>query len=326
MRTIPRLTNDVVAECLDLAVLAPSIHNTQPWRFHVRGRDIDVLADRDRQLSVSDPSGRQMMISVGAAIFNLRVGLLAHGRLPILRLLPEDAPGVAARITAGPATVPSGTVQALASAVRRRHTNRQPFQGTAIPWGVLDGLITATVAERAGLAAVGPVVRDAILRLTRTADERLRSRTAYRTELCAWTGYDGLRIDGVPVSAYGPRDIARRIPQRDFGLSRPGMDPGVASFEVSPRLLVLTTSEDSPRHWLQAGQALERVLLTATVRGLVATPMNQALEVPRMRRLVTNQTAGRYAQMILRVGYAVPTGPTPRRGWRDALVGDAERT
>jgi nitroreductase len=325
MRPIPRLTNDIVAECLDLAVLAPSVHNSQPWRFRVRGRDLEVLADRDRQLTTVDPSGRQMMISVGAAIFNLRVGLLAHGRLPVLNLLPEDAHGtVAARITAGPSTVASGTVQALANAIPRRHTNRLPFHSTAIPWGVLDGLITAAAAERATLNAVGPVVRDAILRLTRTADERLRTRSAYRAEIAAWTYRDTQRSDGVPAQAFGPRDLGRRLVQRDFALARPTFDPGAASFEVNPRLLVVTTTEDSPRAWLQAGQALQRILLTATVRGLVATPMNQALEVPRMRRLVTNQTAGRFAQMILRIGYAVPTGPTPRRPWRELLVSDAD--
>src|SRR5689334_11811216 len=73
------------------AVAAPSIHNSQPWRFRLHMGAVDVLLDRERQMHVADPSGRELTLSVGAAVFNLRVAMLAGGRQPILTTWPDPA-------------------------------------------------------------------------------------------------------------------------------------------------------------------------------------------------------------------------------------------
>lgn len=311
-RRIPRLPVDTVAECLHAAAAAPSIHNTQPWLFRVRGREIEVWADRDRQLSILDPVGRQMFISVGAAIFNLRLALLARGRIPVLRLLPE--PGhheLAARIQAGPTTAPSPTAAVLAAAITRRHTNRRPFRSTAVPWPVLDDLVGAAAAEGARLTVADPIVRDAILSLTWTADEIFGRSESYHAELDAWTGGGPERRDGIPAYAYPPRDTRGRLPLRHFGPS-----PEAVAFERRPTLVRLTTHDDTPYDWIRAGQALQRVLLTATTRRLVASPVNQALEVAELRRLVSGHG---FAQMVLRIGYGDPSRATPRRALFDVV-------
>lgn len=321
-RAVPTspLSAKAVADCIGAATRAPSIHNTQPWRFQVGRRDIEVSVDRDRQLAALDPTGRQMFMSVGAAVFNLRLALLTHGRVPVQRLLPDPTrPDLVARIQTCPTTVPTATAVALAAEVDRRRTNRLPFRPTAVPRSVLDDLIGAAAAEGARLTPAEPVVRDAILALTRTADERLRKQAAYRDELAAWTGGGGLRRDGVPAYASGPRDVAQRLPLRQFGRCH-----GPAAFE-RPTLVVLLTCGDTPYHWVRAGQALQRVLLTATARGLAASPVNQALELPDLRRLVTDQEAGHYAQAILRLGYGEPVRPTPRREVHDVLTADTPR-
>ncbi|GLH99711.1 Acg family FMN-binding oxidoreductase [Phytohabitans aurantiacus] len=313
--TITAPSVDVIAECVHAAVQAPSIHNTQPWRFEAHGRDIDVYADRSRQLSVLDPSGRQLLMSVGAAVFNLRLALFVHGRMPVQRLLPDPArPDLVARVSAGPTTVAASTAQILAAAIPHRHTNRFPFQPAAIPWPVLDELIGAATAEGATLNHAEPVVRDAILAVTRTADDRFRARTDYQAELAAWTSTAPDRRDGVPADVCGPTDLAYRLPLREFC-------PPVhqATFERHPALMILATRGDTPYHWLRAGEALQRVLLTATARRLDASPLNQALEIPGLRRLVTDQSAGRYAQTILRMGYGGPVPATPRRPLAEVL-------
>jgi nitroreductase len=311
-RPIPRLPADAMTECLRAGMAAPSVHNTQPWFFRVRGREIEVWTDRSRQLSIVDPVGRQMFVSVGAAIFNLRVALLARGRIPVLRLLPEAGRHeLAARIQAGPATAPSPTAAALASAITRRHTNRRPFHSAAVPWPVLDDLIGAAAAEGVRLTVADPIVRDAILSLTWTADGILRRDAAYRAELDAWTGGGPDRRDGIPAYAYPPRDTTGRLPLRHFGPS-----PEAAAFERRPTLVRLTTRHDNPYDWIRAGQALQRVLLTATTRRLSAAPLTQALEVATVRRLVSGQG---YAQMLLRIGYGDPTRGTPRRALSDVL-------
>lgn len=83
---------------------------------------------------------------------------------------------------------------------------------------------------------------------------------------------------------------------------------------------MLNSARDEPTDWLRAGQALRRVLLTATVRGVAATPMTQPLEIPRLRRLLGDTRAGRFAQVILRLGYAPPGAPVPRRPLADVLM------
>lgn len=318
-----RLSIDALAACVEAAAAAASIHNTQPWRFETRGAAIDVLADRDRQLAVLDPDGRQLLMSVGAAVLNLRVAMLAHGTLPTSRLLPDPRrPDLVARLLPGPAVVPNHTVRTLAAAIPRRRTNRLPFRATAVPTSVLGDLIDAATAEGAWLRVVGPAVREALFELTAKAETRLLRHPSYRAELTAWTGGPPGRCDGLPRGALGPRDREGRVPLRDFSVGTPDLDQGDACFERHPRIVVLATRGDTPAQRIRAGQALERVLLTATARGLSVTPMNQALEVPQLRRLVTDLHEGWYAQAILRLGYGGPVPRTPRRRL-DEILGSA---
>jgi nitroreductase len=307
--------------CLEAAVLAPSVHNSQPWRFRLRHAGIDVLADRSRRLAVVDPSGRELLISVGAAVLNLRVAILGHGRVPILRVLPDRCePDLVARVTLGPVTVADPTVRALLAAIPRRHTNRRPFTAASVPGPVMDELVAAAAAEGAALAIADPIGRDAILGLAATAEDWQRTEAGYRDELTAWTAPPYGRHDGVPAHAFGPHDRYESVPLRDFGLTQPGLHRGDATFEAHPTVLVLRTAADGPRDWVRAGQALQRVLLTATVRGVATTPMTQPLEVPEIRGLLTDPARHRYPQLILRVGYGRPAVASPRRPLAEVLV------
>jgi nitroreductase len=311
-----------IADCLNAAVAAPSIHNSQPWRFRLRGGGIDVLSDPERQMHVVDCSGRQMLISVGAALFNLRVALLAHGRVPVVRLRPDPAqPHYVARVARGSSVVPGFTARALASAIWRRRTNRLPFARRAVPRPALDDLVRAAGVEGATLTVAGPLERELILNLTRAANDRQRRDAGYRAELTAWSQGPASRCDGVPASAWGPTDRRQRIPLRDFGLTVAGADRSVFSFESRPTLLVLSTRGDSPYRWIRAGQALERVLLTATVRGLATTPLAQCLELADLRSLVPAGRADLKAQVILRLGYGQRVLSTPRRPLCEVVVG-----
>jgi nitroreductase len=312
-----------LTSCVRAATAAPSIHNSQPWRFRIRAGGIDVYADWSRRLEVIDPSGRELLISVGAAILNLRLALHRQARTPALALFPDPADrALVARVTPGAAAEPSPSARALADAIPRRHTNRRPFAAAAIPADVLDELAHAARAEGATLRVADAVGRNAILSLVRAADQQWRSQGVYRTELAAWTRPARGRADGVPVHAIGPWDALEALPLRDFGLTQPQLRRPVEPFEPYPTIAVLATPGDTAERWVAGGQALQRVLLTATLRGLAATPMSQPLEIPALRELVTDTASGQWAQVILRLGYAPPTTPTPRRPLAEVMLAD----
>ena len=309
-------------ECLIAATAAPSIHNTQPWLFRLRGDTVEVLVDRRRQLATLDPDGREMFVSVGAAVFNLRVAVRAQGREVGVRLMPDrNEPDLVARLSMGDPAAPPGAAVALAAAIPRRHTNRRPFADKPVPFGIIEELSGAAVAEDAVLLPVDPALRTGVLSVTRTAENRMRADPRYRAELAAWTTPGGVgRRDGVPRQAFGPRDVDSALPLRNFALGH-GVPTTIVRFEPNPTLILLFTVGDSPADWLRAGAALERVMLTGTLRGLAATPLTQLLEVPRLRALLADSITGQMIQTVLRIGYpTTPTLATPRRPIGEVIV------
>jgi nitroreductase len=312
----------VLRECLQAAIAAPSVHNTQPWLFQVRPGGVDVYADRRRALPVIDPRGRELLISVGAATLNLRVAILAHGRVPVQQLWPDRRrPDLVARVTIGPHTTAPETARRLAQAIPHRHTNRRPFSGVLVPGEVLTELADAAAVEGATLVLADPEVRHGVLSLVRTAESRWRNDPAYWNELATWTAEQAERRDGVPPAAFGPWSAMEIVPLRDFGLIQPVRGRYAADFEDSPTIAMLYTAGDSPDQWVRAGQALERVLQTATVRGVASTPMTQPLEIPELRDLLTDRSGGHVAHAILRLGYGQPGTPSPRRSVDECLIG-----
>lgn len=320
---------DVEAVVAD-AVLAPSIHNTQPWRFHAHGDSVEVLADTGRTLRVVDPTGRALLLSVGAAVLTLRLSVLVRlGREPVVRLLPDGHPAHVATVRVAGRRAPSPVDLALHTAVPRRRTRRDPFEARALPREVVERLVTAAHVEGAGLRLLSGDAARWVLELTGEAERQWRADPAFRAELARWTSEDPESDEGVPLAASGPRDHLAHLHPRDFAAGRPWPGRPVARFEPHPQLAVLTTTNDRPADQLRAGQALQRVLLTATDAGLGVGLLHQPLEVPDLRRLLRDPSSGPESpQMVLRLGYA--PGPTPpavhRRPLAEVLSFDSDET
>ncbi|AGL16946.1 nitroreductase [Actinoplanes sp. N902-109] len=316
--TAPHRT--VLTDCVRQAVQAPSLHNSQPWRFRLgRGR-IDVYADRGRRLTVLDPAARELMMSVGAAVFTARLALRAAGFASVVDLFPDAAePDLVARLTAVRQAPPTAVAQALAEAVGRRHTNRWPFIRAAVPARTVAALQDAARREGTELGLVGPEARHGVLDLARWADGRLRMMPGYRTELTRWVAGPPSRRDGVPAWAMGPDDPRAGVPVRHFAELLPFPLP-VGHFETEPTVLLLSTGGDTVFEHIAAGQALQRVLLTATWLGLAAMPISQPLELSTTRDKLSGTGPGSTAQILLRVGYGRPVRATPRRPLEDVLL------
>jgi len=303
-------------------VRAPSLHNSQPWRFRLRAGSIEVLVDPDRALPATDPRGWAAHIACGAAAFNARLALAVAGTPARTLLRPDHSePLLAARLSPGPARPASPAEARLFDAVPRRHSNRQPFWATPVPADVRAALVAAATAEGAWLELlVGMTSLSAVVEIVAAADRVLRRDERYQAELTDWA-----RVieapDGVPVAvaavAAEPQDL---LPQRAYGDRRraAGRD-----YEPEPLVAVLGGAGDTAADRIAAGQALQRVLLTATAAGLACSMVSQPIEVPAAREHLRRALHRHGApQLLLRLGYGVPGSPTPRRPLDDVLTAE----
>jgi hypothetical protein len=329
--SVNTLGTTTVTALVEDAAAAPSMHNAQPWRFRFLREDgeIQLYSDLRRAMPQADPTTRGLHLGCGAALFNLRVAVAHTGWAASTTLLPDPAePRLLAvvRLT-GPAPGEKGVEEDLTSlypAISRRHTSRRPFTDEAVPRAVRDALSAAALAEGARLVFPDAWHVHMLLELVGDAEGRDTDDTAASDELRRWTRMgrepSDAAGDGVPEYAFGPRRLSGRAPVRDF--AGRSLVPGraAAAFENTPQLALLGTASDRPRDWLLAGQAMERVLLQATLDGLATSLTSQALEWPELRWAVRDpQSAMGFVQMVLRLGYG-PAGPaTPRRPVEEVL-------
>lgn len=299
-----------VRRLLVAAGQAPSVFNTQPWRFRVVRREfVEVFADPDRRLRISDPRGRNQYVSCGAALFNLRLAVRTAGQRPMVWLLPspEEEPELLAAVRmAGSLPVP-GEYRALYDLIPLRRTSRRPFADHALPHAVRAELRQAARREGAGLVFLDRHATNDMLDYAAIAEEELARDHDYRAELAAWT-MPGPRYDGLPGYVHGPHPLTDPAPVRDFGRQE-----GAARFEERPQLAVLTTMGDRPADWLRAGQALQRVLLVAAGHGVSTSFLNQPLDLRDMRKRRDPHHRRGHPQMIIRLGYGLPVARSPRR-------------
>jgi hypothetical protein len=307
-----------VQHAAEQARLAPSIHNTQPWRFVVGDSSLEVHTDPSRQLRVLDPLSRQLVISVGCALFNARVALAERGRaVRIERFADPLRPSLAARlsIVAGPSQ--DDGLADLARAIPERRTNRRRFEAQSPPEALLVHLAELAARESAWLSPVlRPEHRLALAQLCRRADEIENGDPAYRAELRRWTTDDPTRLDGVPAMAvpHVDADTGDDLPMRDFDTHGRGWLPTRTESTLSQCLVLLGTAENRQVDWLRAGEALERVLLELTLLGFAVSPLTQVVEVHETNaqlRLALG-LAG-MPHMLLRIGRAPQTPPVNRR-------------
>ena len=301
------------------AVRAPSLHNSQPWRFRLRDGAIEVLADRSRPLPVADGGGWAVRIACGAATFNACLALAANGTPADTVLRPEASdPDVVARLTPGSARPATYLEADLYAAIPHRHSNRQPFWPNPVPAEIRIRLIEAARAEAGWLdMLVGMTALSGFAEIAQSADRVLRRDVRYQAEMSTWTHAD-VAPDGVPVSAGGPlAEPYDLLPQRAFADRRRA--PG-HYFEPEPLVAVLGTDGDQSIDQIVAGEALQRVLLTLTDAGLACSMISQPIEVPAARDQL-RRSLGRsgHPQMALRIGYGHPGRPTIRRDLDDVL-------
>jgi nitroreductase len=302
-------------------IRAPSLHNSQPWRFRLRDGAIEVLADPRDHLALADRIGWAVRIACGAAVFNARLALLTNGTPADVRLRPEPAdPMVMARLQSAPLRPATYTESDLYAAIGRRRSSREPFWPDPVPADVRIRLVDAARAEGAWLELlIGMTALSGFAEVAQSADRVLRRDPAYQTRLTQWIRTEGAG-DGVPVAVGArlaePQDL---LPQRAYS-DRPRA-PG-RDFEPEPLIAILGSTGDTATDQINAGQALQRVLLTATDAGLATSMISQPIEVRGAREQLSRSLGGRSGtpQMALRIGYGQPGNPTPRLDLEQTII------
>ena len=310
------------AQIVAAATRAPSIHNTQPWRFVAAPDRLDVHLDTERALPVLDPTGRQQIISCGSAIEFAVVALGAAGFATDVDLLTDDAdPDHLATVRVLGTSEASDEDRALAAAIDRRHTVRAAFQPRAVPVELVDRLQREAATFGTWFK---PITRSeeevATVFLISRAEEMEQSDPAYVAELERWMRTDPAAVDGVPVDAVPAGDPHARPSNwliRDFvvgqreeqSIFRAAEDVDAPPPDVERPTVVLMGTEGDDRYaWLLAGRALGRVLLQATAAGVAASPLTQALDWPATRsRMQSRLSLVGHPQMLLRMGYPPET-------------------
>jgi nitroreductase len=327
------LTGDAVRAALEVAVRAPSIHNTQPWTWQLGPDGLMLRADRSRQLGVADPDGHSLLISCGAALYLTELGLRAQGLAVETTVLrdPSDPDALALFRASGSQAAGEDTLAAAEAALRRR-SDRRPFAVRPVPEDLVERL--QDTAGLPGLHIHVPTREDERIDLAVAvswADRVERDDEAYKAEMNQWLRDPDVHalVDGVPVEAIphvrGGSERHADVPLRDFEVGVTGKLLIDRDVDEKPLIAVVLTDGDGTVDHLRAGVAMMRLMLAAELAGLSTCPLSQAVDFAEFRARVQRAMGWVGApQMMLRVGY--PIGPTsalprtPRRAPESVLT------
>ncbi|MEV6600102.1 nitroreductase [Actinoplanes sp. NPDC051346] len=295
---------------------APSIHNTQPWRWRLTDNQLDLYLDHSRGLEVTDPDSRLAILSCGAALHHALVSLAAAGWHTLLARLPNPAhPDHLAQLRLDHRIPVIPTAIRHLQTIGLRHTDRRPTLAAPIDADKLHAIVAAVESAGAGLHLLRP---DQVYDVASAADHAQRAEAediAWRAELGYWAGGTRPRGSGIPDAAIGDRAPQTTVPGRDFG--HHGDLPISDAHENAAAFAILYGPEDDKLDWLRAGEALSAAWLTATELGLSVLPLSATIEVAVTRERMRGLLSGLgHPHLVLRFATNDPAGTaaphTPR--------------
>jgi nitroreductase len=288
---------------------APSIHNTQPWRWRLRGDTMDLFAERARMLDVTDPDGRLAILSCGTALHHARLALAAHGwRAEVTRLPdPADPDHLASLSVDGPAPIDAET-ERRAQTIRLRRTERGPAVGDPIGPDELHAITEAVESQSIGVHVLRSEQVYGLAAATSHAQTVEAAEVEWQEELSRWAGGARESGTGVPDSVIPQAPPETTVPGRDFGHA--GEAPTGEGHDRAAVFAVLYGGGDEPIDWLRAGEALSALWLIATEIGVSVLPLSAAMEVVDSRETVRALLSGLgYPYLVVRLGHRAAGDP-----------------
>ena len=303
---------------------APSVFNTQPWKWRISGATMELRAEPDRHLQATDPKGRLLLLSCGGVLHHARVALAADGWAVAVERLPDpERPDLLARLMLGGTRAADPEAVLLADAISRRRTDRRAFGDRPVAEETLAALRRVVEAQGAYLHVV-PHDHVPVLGLAVDQAADIESLDpAYRSELTGWTNRPAWTGDGVPAATAVERAL-RRVPVRDYAPQGTEVLSVGDALDQGAEYAILFGLDARPIDLLRGGEALSALLLTATAEGLSTAPLSEAVEVAWPRHLLRGLLSDVGEPYVaVRLGYAGSTGrlpATPRRAATEAIV------
>jgi len=306
---------------LNYAILAPSSHNTQPWKFSIKGNSIEVYADLTRQLSEVDPENRELYTSIGCAIANLLIAAEHFGFGYKLEYHEKEDKVVIIEFS----KLEERNLSDLFSEIKLRHTNRREYESRAVEKEKLQEL-KACIDKDFRLDLITDCkIRSEIAKIIALADEIQLSNKTFRKELASWLRHNWSKAgDGMPGYAFGVPSIMSLFGSffiRTFDISKSQAKKDEELANKAPIIGRLSSTEDNKFSWVKVGVTFEKVMLMATKLNLSIAFFNQPIEVPELRKeLRTLLGIAEFPQLMFRIGYMKPTKHTPRRRLEEVIV------
>ncbi|MEU4161742.1 nitroreductase [Actinoplanes sp. NPDC026670] len=310
--TVQTDSRSALARAADAARFAPSVHNTQPWRWIVDGDRLELYAVTERQLRFQDPDGHMLLVSCGTALHHAQVALAAESWQYRIDRPTADPLAVIHLGDRGPAD-PQALRQFEQMSVR--HTDRRTVSSQPVAAATLD--VLRHIAELAG-AGLHLLSRDQVIELAVLVERAQKAENAddlLRAESTTWVGGDRSDGTGIPEANLPTELPLTTVAERDFGAA--GTLPAGAGHDSAATYAVLYGAGDEPADWLHAGEALSAVWLAATEHAAGLMPLSSPVEVPHTRHQLSRMLAGvGHPHMVVRLGTFdadLPgPGPTPR--------------
>jgi len=315
-------------EFVRYATMAPSGHNTQPWKFSHTKDSIRIVPDFTRSLPVVDPDNRELYISLGCALENLVIAAKYAGYDPEVEYFPAGKPDECLLVTLKRANAAEDND--LFQAIPKRHTNRREYNKEKIPVADLNKIgsvptengVTSLVLTESGAI-------EQIIDLVREGNRIQMNDDAFMDEITSWIRFNDseeeLHLDGLTSRAMGRSSVPGwlgRMFMRIFVNAKGQSKTDEKNIRSSSALMVIISDKNDKKSWIDVGRSFERIALTLTILNIESAHLNQPCEVPQLKTLLKQHLAlgSAHPQLLLRLGYAEPLPCSPRRSHQQVLI------